>query len=214
MNNSTNRNAGAQVSNSPLKLFQPYNIVVFLSFFSPIIIAISMVSMSFIFKNFKGLIFLGFLLGVSLLRSSFYSFSGACESNANAPAICNSVQYTPYGNATFSAFVFAFTMMYLFLPMFVNGETNFWIVASLITYFIFDMSIKTSNKCITNMIDLLLNVLSGLTLSAMIVLLMYTGGSSKYLFYNEVVSNSETCSMPSKQTFKCQVYKNGELISG
>jgi len=213
MNNSTNRNAGAQVSNTPLKLFQPYNIVVFLSFFSPIIVAIGMVSMSFIFKNFKGLIFLGFLLGVSVIRTFFYSFSGACD-NTNASNICNSVQYTPYGNATFSAFVFAFTMMYLFLPMFVNGETNFWIVASLITYFIFDMSIKTSNKCITSMTELFLNVLSGFSLSALIVLLMYTGGSSKYLFYNEVVSNSETCSMPSKQTFKCQVYKNGELISG
>ena len=199
------------VAVEPLKLFQPFNIIVFLSFFSPIIVAISMVSMSFVFKNFKGFIFLGFLLGVSLVRTYVYSLYGSAPLQAGS-SICNSVEYTKYGNATFSAFVFAFTMMYLFLPMFINGETNFWVISSLITYFIFDISIKTFKKCIISMTELFLNILTGFVAGALIVILMYSGGSSKYLFYNEVVSSSETCSMPSKQTFKCQVYKNGELI--
>ena len=30
--------------------------------------------------------------------------------------------------------------------------------------------------------------------------------------YNELVSNNVVCNKPSKQTFKCHVYKNGELI--
>jgi hypothetical protein len=58
----------------------------------------------------------------------------------------------------------------------------------------------------------MLNVLLGLALSAFIVSLMYSGGSGKYLFFNEVSSDKETCSMPTKQKFKCAVYKNGELI--
>jgi hypothetical protein len=41
---------------------------------------------------------------------------------------------------------------------------------------------------------------------------MYAGGSGKFMFFNEVQSNKDVCNMPSKQTFKCQVYKNGELI--
>ena len=41
---------------------------------------------------------------------------------------------------------------------------------------------------------------------------MYTDNSSKYLFLNETQSNKDVCSMPKKQTFKCSVYKNGELI--
>jgi hypothetical protein len=208
-----NNNINNPVSNTPLILFQPFNIVVFLSFFSPVIVAVSMVSISFISKNFKGFIFLGFLLGVCLLRNYSYSLSGSTP-NVYSSGICNAVQFSKYGNASFSAFVFAFTMMYLFLPMFINGETNFWVISVLITYFVMDISIKTMKKCITNMSDLFLNVLTGMASSALIVLLMYSGGSSKYLFYNEMVSNSETCSMPSKQTFKCQVYKNGELVSG
>ena len=52
----------------------------------------------------------------------------------------------------------------------------------------------------------------GLSSAALILSFMYAGGSSKYLFFNEVSSNKEMCSQPNKQTFKCSVYKNGELI--
>ena len=203
------------VSNTPLILFQPFNIVVFLSFFSPIIIAVSMVSMSFIFQNFKGFIFLGYLIGCSVVRSYIYSISGA-DPIRDDHTLCNSVQYTKYGNSSYSSFVFAFTIMYLFLPMFTNGVVNFWIVASLLSYFFIDMSIKIYKKCIVKMTDLFLNILLGVASSAAIVMLMYSGGSGNYLFYNETVSStgtSQVCSMPSKQTFKCQVYKNGELVS-
>ena len=204
------------VSNTPLLLFQPFNIIVFLSFFSPIIIAVSIVSMSFIFQNFKGFIFLGFLLGCSFVRAYIYALYGA-DSVKDDHSICNSIQYAQYGNSTYSSFVFAFTIMYLFLPMFSNGGINFWIVSSLLSYFFVDLFIKLYKKCITKMTDLFLNLLLGAASAAIIVMLMYTGGSGNYLFYNETTSSSSTtqvCSMPSKQTFKCQVYKNGELVSG
>jgi hypothetical protein len=63
------------------------------------------------------------------------------------------------------------------------------------------------------MSDLFLNVLLGATSATLIVTLMYAGGSGKYLFFNEVSSNKEMCYQPSKQTFKCQMYKDGTLIS-
>jgi len=41
---------------------------------------------------------------------------------------------------------------------------------------------------------------------------MYTNSeSSQYMFFNER-SNRMICSMPKNQTFKCSVYKNGELV--
>jgi hypothetical protein len=33
------------------------------------------------------------------------------------------------------------------------------------------------------------------------------------LYFNELQSNNVICKRPSKQTFKCSVYKNGKLIS-
>lgn len=206
----TNKIGGVQ--DSPLYLFQPMNLVVFSSFFSPFILAAGITSLSFIFQNFKGLIYLGFLVGCCFVRSYVYMMSGSNPS-VNDKTICSTVQYTKYGNPTFSAFVFAFSIMYLSIPMFSNGSVNFWVFISLITYFFLDMFIKIYKKCILQMSDLFLNVLLGAASAALIVTLMYAGGSGKYLFFNEVSSNKEMCYQPSKQTFKCQMYKDGTLIS-
>ena len=199
------------VSESPLQIIQPMNIAVFLSFFSPIIIAISITSLSFIFQNFKGLIYLGFLIACCVVREFVYMMVGA-EPIINDKTICTSVQYSKYGNPTFSSFVFAFTITYLSYPMFSNGSINFWIFLSLIIYFFADMFMKIYKNCIKNTGVLFLNVLLGAASASGIVVAMYAGGSGKYLFFNEVSSNKEVCYQPSKQTFKCQMYKNGELI--
>ena len=65
----SNLNPTIRTSNEPLQIFQPFNIIIFLSFFSPIILASSIVSLSFIFQNFKGFIYLGFLIGMCVVRS-------------------------------------------------------------------------------------------------------------------------------------------------
>ena len=208
--NTTMKMGGVQ--DSPLQLFQPMNIIVFLSFFSPVILATSITGMSFIFQNFKGLIYLGFLIGCCVVRSFVYMMSGG-EPIVNDRTICTSIQYSKYGNPTFSAFVFAFTIMYLSFPMFSNGSVNYWVFISLISYFFLDIFIKIYKNCIIKTGDLFLNVLLGAASAALIVTLMYAGGSGKYLFFNEVSSDKEMCYQPSNQTFKCSMYKNGELIS-
>jgi hypothetical protein len=200
------------VSDSPLQLFQPMNIIVFLTFFSPIILATSITSMSFIFQNFKGLIYLGFLIGCCVVRSYIYMMAGA-NPIVNDHTICTSIQYSKYGNPTFSAFVFAFTIMYLSFPMFSNSSVNYWVFISLLTYFFLDIFIKIYKKCVIQMGDLFLNVLLGAASASLIVTLMYAGGSGKYLFFNEMSSNKEVCYQPSKQNFKCNLFKNGELVS-
>ena len=200
------------VPDTPLQLFQPMNLMIFLSFFSPIILATSITSMSFIFQNFKGLIYLGFLIACCVVRTYVYMMSGAAPI-VNDRTICTSIQYSKYGNPTFSAFVFAFTIMYLSYPMFSNGSVNYWVFISLISYFFLDMFIKIYKNCVVKMGDLFLNVLLGAVSAALIVTLMYAGGSGKYLFFNEISSDKQMCYQPSKQTFKCSFYRNGELIS-
>jgi len=211
MSSSVNSNKIGAISNQPLQIYQPFNVLVFFSFFSPIILAITITSLSFIFQNFKGFIYLGFLLGCVVLRSFIYMMNGASPV-VNDGTICTSIQYSKYGNPTFSAFVFAFTIMYLSFPMFSNGAPNFWVFSVLLVYFFLDLFIKIYKNCIVKMGDLFLNILLGLASSALIVSLMYAGGSGKYLFFNEVSSNKEICSQPKKQTFKCSLYKNGELV--
>jgi hypothetical protein len=197
---------------SPLQLFQPTTIATFLSFFSPIILATSITGMSFVFQNFKGLIYLAFLIGCCIIRNFVYMMAGASP-QVNNKTICTSIEYSKYGNPTFSAFVFAFTIIYLSFPMFRNGSVNYWIFTLLIAYFFMDMFIKISNNCIVIATDLFLNVLLGGASAALIVTIMYAVDSGNYLFFNEVSSNKEMCYQPSKQTFKCNLYKDGTLVS-
>ena len=208
MNTNYNNNGG----DNSLQIFKPFTVFIWFSFFSPIILATSITSLSFIFQNFKGLIYLGFLIGCCVVRNFTYMMSGS-QSIVNDNTICTTIQYSKYGNPTFSAFVFAFSIMYLCVPMFSNGNINFWVFISLLCYFFADVFIKIQKKCIVKMGELFLNVLMGAASATLIIILMYVGGSSKYLFFNEMSSNKEMCYQPSTQTFKCSLYNNGELVS-
>jgi hypothetical protein len=212
MSSTNDRIKTSDITDSPLQIFQPFNVLVWFSFFSPIVLATGITTLSFIFQNFKGLIYLGFLVGSCFLRYYLYMIGGA-PPNENDGTICTSIQYSKYGNASFSAFVFAFTIAYIAIPMFDKGVVNFWILSSLLLYFCVDIYIKFSKICISNYLDLGLNIVLGGLSSAFIIYLMYLGGSGKYLFFNETSSKKDVCYQPSKQTFKCSMYKNGELIN-
>ena len=215
MNNSsiTSKTGGVDTLNVPLKIYQPLNLLIFLSFYSSIIVATIVTSMSFIFQNFKGFIYLGFLLAACVIRHFIYVFSEATPS-ANDGSICSAIQYSKYGNPSFNAFVSSFTAMYISFPMFAHSSPNFWVFSILLVYLFLDIFIKFYKGCFISKVDLFLNILLGSTLSALFIVAMYSGNSGKYLFFNEVSSNKEICSMPKKQTFKCSLYKNGELVSG
>lgn len=214
---SLNTKMAGVLSSTPLQITKPTDIFVFLSFFSPIILAIGITGTSFIFQNFKGLIYLALLIFCCVIRNFVYIKSGAIPM-INDGTICTSIQYSKYGNPTFSAFVFAFTIVYLSIPMFSNDTVNYWVFISLITYFITDIFIKIYNKCI-QIGDLLLNILLGVASAWIIVTIIYKIGYENYLLFNEMSSNKdmysdkEICYKPSKQTFKCQMFRNGQLIN-
>ena len=193
-------------------IFQPFNLVTFLSTFSPIILIISLLAYSFFYQNVKGFVYLGFLLAAVILRSVFLQAIG---SNKNADN-CLPVRYADYGNATFSLFVFAFTTAYLFLPMYMVGAPNWFLFIFIIAYTIFDLGIKQLQGCISlskQLSSLIGDYMGGLLISLTIIMAMYGGGSEKYLFFADQTQNGTICSMPSKQTMRCSVYKNGKLLS-
>jgi hypothetical protein len=221
----TSKNKTGGGPDKSLLLYQPMNILIFLIFNSPLILAIGVTGMSFIFQNPNGLVYLGFLLVACIVRSFTYAYlvesPPAKKIGGDVPMvggndvsnICGAITYSPYGNPTFSSFVFAFTIMYLSLPMFSRGAPNYWVFSSLVTYFLVDMFLKLYKGCIVSYGDLFLNVLLGTAFAAAFVTAMYAGGSGKYLLFNEVASNKEICTQPKTQTFKCNLYKNGELVS-
>ena len=117
---------------TPLVMYQPMNLIVLLTFYSPIIIALGVLSMSFIFQNFKGFIYLGFLLSVSVAREFLLMISGATQ-KVSANRVCDMAQYSKYGNTGFSIFVITFTLFYICMPMFLNKDVNIWWITLLFT---------------------------------------------------------------------------------
>ena len=205
-------NTGATIgAGSALQFFNPFTMFVWLSWYSPIIIAFIVVFLSLIFQNFKGFMYLGFLMLFCLIREWMYKISGSIPFRYNSLDVCTSVQYSNYGNPTFSAFVFAFTFMYLGLPMFSSSDINWWIIGPLLVYWLLDIFMKLYKKCVSNG-DLVINILLGAACSASIVVGLYSSGNGKYLIFNEISSSKEMCYQPSEQTFRCQVFKDGTLI--
>jgi hypothetical protein len=198
--------------NAALDFFSPMSIVVWLTVFSPIIISLSILLLSFVFQNFKGLLYLGLLLICCVLRAWGYSIFGIqkFENNIGEPD-CKRVKYNNYGNNAFSTFVFAFTFMYLCLPMFSTGYINYWIVVPLLVYWFLDIFMKVWRGC-ASAVDLFGNAVLGAAVSSMFVTIMYASGIGNWLIFNETSSTKDICYQPNEQTFKCSVYKDGTLV--
>jgi hypothetical protein len=60
--------------------------------------------------------------------------------------------------------------------------------------------------------ETLLNFVFGFVFAISSVMSIQALGGRKHLYFNEVSSDKEVCSVAKNQTFKCAVYKNGELI--
>jgi len=199
-------------SNLPLIINQPYNLLTFLSYFSPVILASVIVSSSFFYQNMKGIVYLFVLEVVSGIRGGILQMFGA-EKNTDKCAI---VEYSTYNNSTYSIFAIAFTMMYLFLPMYQNDAANWIIVFVMIVYICIDLGIKLLQGCLKypeNNSDIIGDLVGGYLLGWISVEIMHAIGAGQELFWFENTQNGTTCSMPKKQTFKCNVFRNGELVS-
>jgi hypothetical protein len=96
--------------------------------------------------------------------------------------------------------------------MITNGSYNVLVITSIIAYLVLVIGVNMQQGCIQDIFGIFIEVVPGAALAAVITSSYYWAGLQKYLFFNETVSNKVVCSMPKKQTFKCAVYKNGEMI--
>lgn len=105
-----------------------------------------------------------------------------------------------------------FTFAYLIIPMIESSIINPSVIASLTILSSINVFYQLNNSC-TDIIGVLISIIFGLILGAFWFVLFWASDKRELLFYNELMSNNVVCSRPKKQTFKCSVYKNGELIS-
>jgi prepilin signal peptidase PulO-like enzyme (type II secretory pathway) len=116
-----------------------------------------------------------------------------------------------YNVPSLNSVLIAFTIAYLILPMNASNQLNYVVIFALLSIFVIDAISKIMNKC-TTIAGVILGLLTGLLSGSLWYVLFRSSGFNSLLYFDEVVSNKTYCSRPKKQTFKCAVYKNGELV--
>lgn len=196
------------------------NFMLSLIFFSPMIIPISLCAISVAQQNVNCLFYLFTLLFVLMIRN-YVIGSGDVKNtllNENAD-ICSMINYgSVNGNMTFSIFIIAYSIFYLYTPGYAQlSQTNIGLLLVLILYGILDVMIKKNLGCFqyksVNFMGLFFNILGGSIAGYIVVTILYSLNLTNYLYFNMLSSNAITCSVPKQQTFKCTVYKNGQVMS-
>ena len=201
------------------------NIFNSLSFYSPIIICVSIVLFSMFTSTMeKAFVFFIWIFIITFIRIiAFKGFKSNQDFVSNEiPNICLtgiSQLFIPK-DVTYSVYILTFTMMYLFTPMLMVSKQhnvniiNYGILGFFLSYIALDLGVKYQLNCIKLVSSLVISdVLSGLFLGGVISgIIMYGSTLKSYLYINEINTNKEVCSMPSKQQFKCRVFKDGTLI--
>lgn len=191
------------------------NILRMVSLLSPIIVVFFIVMSSLFNENIKGLVYLGGILIASMINL-FLMNQIKSENEPKPGQICNLINFpilnSIYDSPAPTSVTLAFTAAYLIIPMIYNSQINYLVMAFFLIIFGVDSFYKVSEGC-TKTSGILLGGLVGIFLALIWFILLHSNGFDSLLYFNDFQSNRVLCSKPNKQTFKCSVYKNGQLIS-
>lgn len=209
-NEATNQSSNEMVSNKLNMIPSMGNGFHFIAMLGPYILISFFLLLSFFNQNLKGIIY---FVGICLLIIVTKIFSVTIAPMMPTKSFkCSMFESTLIGDGlSFSILVYFFTLGYLFIAMFRNNIMNYPMIVAILLLGGIDIIIKKSNNCTTistSAISIFLGLLIGFIWSTII-----QNNASDLLYHTDYVSNKVACSMPSQQKFKCQVYKNGELIS-
>jgi hypothetical protein len=188
------------------------------SMYSPLIIMLSILMFS-IFSSAlnKGLFYLAAVFFVTAIRILFlYSFSPGKGTSLNE--ICKTGTFLPFTGWSYSTYLLTFTLFYFVTPMFIlnsinkTNMINYFVILFFVAYIIFDIRIKKRLGCIYLDRAVLIDFLVGGLFGGLIALLLFYSDKISLLFINELNSNKEVCTVPSKQQFRCSLYRNGEIV--
>ena len=190
------------------------NILYLISFLSPLYVTFFMIMTSMFNQDTKAFVWLG---GVALFTMVVLALQVLFKSEVSREdAVCGAFklpgQIGRYNVPSVTSYFISFTLAYLMLPMMANKSWNYFVIIGFASLFVIDATTKMRGNCTTSS-----GILFGALLGYLFGLVWYTiisgAGGTKLLYFNIGGSNNVVCSKPQKQTYKCSVYKNGELIS-
>lgn len=190
------------------------NIFQLFSFLAPTLIVFFLFMSSLFNHNVKGIIYIAGILLALISNIVFMNLIGSKKAEDEAFS-CNMFDLPAilsYNSPYPSTLMLAFTISYLILPMKYNNQMNYSVLVFLMCLLGLDIITKTQNKC-TTIPGAILGALVGFLMGAIWYVIFHVTGYDSLLYFDELRSDNVQCSIPTKQTFKCSVYKNGEIIS-
>ena len=192
------------------------NIYAYFSSLSPLYISayllISSISNGDIGKS--GMFIAGLVLVLFIHSIIAMSIGGKFEetNSSKYKLECNFVQVPllsnymiPNLNSTLLAFIFT----YLIMPMQTYNSYNIILLSIIGAFFGINAISKVLHGC-TTMVGILISLVIGFIIGFIWYSIVLTSNPKLLFFSSE--GGDPICSRPSKQTFKCKVYKNGEVI--
>ena len=190
------------------------NLMQFFAAISPILLAFCLVMISIFNSDIKGMVYLGGILIASLINLLILN-SLKIKSDKIIPPYCNLIEFpfnlNEYISPAFNSMFIAFTLAYLYMPMQYVSGINYPVLIFITSLLVLDAGTKISGGC-TTFGGVMLGSLVGFVLGLLWFIAFYSTGHEDLLFFNAEPSNNVICSRPKKQTFRCKIFRNGEVI--
>ena len=196
----------------------PYNLLMLFGGFSPLFLIIFVILASAFngtIQNgliyFSGIIIISFLAFLISKMMDNYNITESKMANLTCNMLAMGQKWT---TPNLDTTVLVFTFVYLLSPMLANNQINIEVLVTIGILFVANILFQLKNNCLGNsyMLAVILGILVG-SIGGFFWFLMLFFTKKDLLFFNEILSNNVVCNRPSKQRFKCNVYKNGQLIS-
>jgi hypothetical protein len=202
-----------QVAGSSITLWQA------LSFYSPVITMVSILTFSvFSAALYKGLFYIFCAFVASVFRRLILIGAKSTKVGRNPVEICNTGFITSYTGWSYSTYILSFTLFYFITPMYILNKQNnvnvmnYAVIGFFVLYILYDFGIKMMCKCIVLDSAFGGDLVGGALVGGIFALILFQFDKISLMFINELNSNKEVCSVPSKQQFKCSVMRDGQII--
>lgn len=185
------------------------NIIELFSIFSTIFLGFFILMASVINQDIKGVIYIAFIcilfvliemivrpvLGIRVLDNRSHTI---CDIfNINFPS------YPHIEPSLVSAFM-GFTMTYLLAPSLLSGHVNYFLGGLLISLTFLTSTHRVLYACNRWWTEIL-GVSIGVGFASLVMLFMNKNNYSHLLYYDELISNKQSCGVPKKQNYRCEI---------
>lgn len=192
------------------------NIFGLISLAGPGFVMFMLFCMSLFNSNLKGLVY---LVGVAIVYGfvTMIGKSGIVPSETKDgyyPSFCQifGTSSTSLNIPSFNSAFYTFTLTYLFIPMVTHQNYNIPLVLFFLCLLALDSVTRSIMIKCTSFRGAASGALIGTTIGALYWLLLSSYDTKTFLYYNDFDSSRVACMRPTKQKFKCNVYRNGELL--